>query len=135
MTKNLQDNFPMGLIFRTSWRVAPTKKKSLMGIWIFQKRFQKYRISVANWSQNLRFSHFSFGLIFKRITSQIWKFSQNLRLSYFSFGFIFKRICSHIWKFSQNLRFSYCSFGLIFKRIYSQKKASLARTVPKPSRR
>ena len=35
LKKNVQANFLMGLIFRTSWRVAPTKKKSLMGIWIF----------------------------------------------------------------------------------------------------
>ena len=27
MKKNVQGNFLMGLIFRTSWRVAPTKKK------------------------------------------------------------------------------------------------------------
>ena len=35
MKKNVQANFLMGLIFRTSWRVAPTKKKFPMGIWIF----------------------------------------------------------------------------------------------------
>ena len=35
LKKNVQANFLMGLIFRTSWRVAPTKKKSLMEIWIF----------------------------------------------------------------------------------------------------
>ena len=35
LKKNVQANFVMGLIFRTSWRVAPTKKKFLMGIWIF----------------------------------------------------------------------------------------------------
>ena len=31
MKKNVQANFLMGLIFRTSWRVAPTKKNSLWG--------------------------------------------------------------------------------------------------------
>ena len=35
LKKNVQANFFMGLIFRTSWRVAPMKKKSFMGIWIF----------------------------------------------------------------------------------------------------
>ena len=35
MKKNVQANFLMGLIFRTSWRVAPTKKKFPMGICIF----------------------------------------------------------------------------------------------------
>ena len=36
MKKNVQANFLMGLIFRTSWRVAPTKKKnSLWGSGFF----------------------------------------------------------------------------------------------------
>ena len=35
MEKNVQDNFLMGLIFRTSRRVGPTKIKIPMGIWIF----------------------------------------------------------------------------------------------------
>ena len=34
----------------------------------------------------MRFSYFSFGLILKRISSQILRYSQNLRFSYFSFG-------------------------------------------------
>ena len=33
--ENVHNNYLMGLIFSTSWRVAPTKKKFLMGIWIF----------------------------------------------------------------------------------------------------
>ena len=35
LEKNLQENFFMGLIFKTSWRVAPMKNKFHMGIWIF----------------------------------------------------------------------------------------------------
>ena len=41
MGEKVHNNYLMGLIFSTSWRVAPTKIKFLMGIWIFQKRFQK----------------------------------------------------------------------------------------------
>ena len=33
--ENVHNNCLMGLIFSTSWRVAPKKKKFLMGIWIF----------------------------------------------------------------------------------------------------
>ena len=33
--ENVHNNYLMGLIFGTSWRVALTKKKFLMGIWIF----------------------------------------------------------------------------------------------------
>ena len=46
-----------------------------------------------------------------------------------------RRFRGQIWRFSQKLRFSHFSFGLIFKKISSQKKASLASTVPKPSMR
>ena len=35
LKKNVQANFLMGLIFRTSWRVAPMKNFFLMGICIF----------------------------------------------------------------------------------------------------
>ena len=35
LKKNVQANFLMGLIFWTSWRVAPMKNFFLMGIWIF----------------------------------------------------------------------------------------------------
>ena len=35
MKINVQNNFLMGLIFRTSWWIAPIKIKILMGIWIF----------------------------------------------------------------------------------------------------
>ena len=41
MGEKVHYNYLMGLIFSTSWSVAPTKIKFLMGIWIFQKRFQK----------------------------------------------------------------------------------------------
>ena len=37
----VHNNFLMGLIFSKCWRVALKKFKFLMGIWIFQKRFQK----------------------------------------------------------------------------------------------
>ena len=33
--ENVHNNYLMGLIFSTSWRVDPTKKKFPMGIWIF----------------------------------------------------------------------------------------------------
>ena len=33
--ENVHNNYLMGLIFSTSWRVGPTKKKIPMGIWIF----------------------------------------------------------------------------------------------------
>ena len=42
--ENVHNNCLMGLIFWTSWSVAPKKIKISMGIWIFQKKFQKYRI-------------------------------------------------------------------------------------------
>ena len=35
--ENVHNNYLMGLIFSTSWRVDPKKKKNLMGIWIFLK--------------------------------------------------------------------------------------------------
>ena len=34
--ENVHSNCLMGLIFSTSWRAAPTKKKFLMGIWILE---------------------------------------------------------------------------------------------------
>ena len=33
--ENVHNNYLMGLIFSTSWRVDPKKKKLLTGIWIF----------------------------------------------------------------------------------------------------
>ena len=33
--ENVHNNYLMGLIFSTSWRVGPTKKKFHMLIWIF----------------------------------------------------------------------------------------------------
>ena len=33
--ENMHNNYLMGLIFSTSWRVDPKKKKFLTGIWIF----------------------------------------------------------------------------------------------------
>ena len=33
--ENVHNNYLMGLIFSTSWRAGPKKKKFLMGIWIF----------------------------------------------------------------------------------------------------
>ena len=41
MKEKVHNNYLMGFIFSTSWRVALTKIKFFMGIWIFQKRFQK----------------------------------------------------------------------------------------------
>ena len=123
--EKVHNNSLMGLIFGTSRRVALTKKKnSLWGYGFFKKGFKSNGFQVVVWSQNLSFFLF-------RISSQIWRFSPKLRyLSIFLF-----RISSQIWRFSQKLRFSHFSFGLIFIMISSQKKASLARTVPKPSMR
>ena len=70
MGKNVHNNYLMGLIFWKCWSVALKKFRIFMGIWIFFKTFQKYRFHVVVWSQNLRFSFFSYGLIFKRISSQ-----------------------------------------------------------------
>ena len=39
--KNVHNNYLMGLIVSTSLRVAPTKIRFLIGIWIFKKSFQK----------------------------------------------------------------------------------------------
>ena len=134
--ENVHNSCLMGLIFSISWRVTPKKIKMLMGIWIFQKRFQKYRFQVGVWSQNLRFSYFSFALILKRIFKPkkrleifilfVWlDFSKDFQpnLEFFAKFDIFilfvwldfKRIYCQIWRFSQNLRFSYFSFGLILK--------------------
>ena len=35
--ENVHNNYLMGLIFSTSWRVELTKKKVPIGIWIFGK--------------------------------------------------------------------------------------------------
>ena len=42
LKKNVQANFLMGLIFRTSWRVAPTKKNPLWGSGFLQFWVPKY---------------------------------------------------------------------------------------------
>ena len=42
--ENVHNNYLMGLIFSTSWRVDPKKKKFLTGIWILEFCTQKYRI-------------------------------------------------------------------------------------------
>ena len=41
MEQTVHNNYLIGLIFWKCWRVALKKFKFLMGIWIFQKRFQK----------------------------------------------------------------------------------------------
>ena len=64
-----------------------------------------------------------------------WQIEHKLDHIFFLYRFFLFRISSQILRFSQKLRFSHFLFGLIFKRISSQKKASLARTVPKPSMR
>ena len=70
MREKVHNNYLMGLIFSTSWSVAPTKKKnSIWGYGFFKKGFKSNGFQVVVWSQNLRFSYFSFGLIFKRISS------------------------------------------------------------------
>ena len=68
--KNVQNNYLMGLIFSTSWRVATMKIEFYMGIWFFKKHFESHGFHVVVWSQNVRFSYFSFGLIFQRILAK-----------------------------------------------------------------
>ena len=67
--ESVHNNYLMGLIFGTSRRVALTKKNSVWGYGFFKKGFKSNGFQVVVWSQNLRFSYFSFGLIFKRISS------------------------------------------------------------------
>ena len=130
MGDKLHNNYLMGLIFLTSWSVAPTKKKkSLWEYGFFKKGFKSNRFQVVVWSQNLSFFLF-------RISSQILRFSPKLRyLSIFLF-----RISSQIWRFSQKLRFSFlkgfqAKKGLVLHVLcQSHPCASLARTVLKPSR-
>ena len=113
LSKNVQANFLMGLIFWKCWRVALKKFKFCMGIWIFLKKgFKSNGFHVVVWSQNLRFFLF-------RISSQIWRFSQIFRFSHFSFGLIFKRISSQ----KRLVLHVLCP---------SHSCASLARTVLKP---
>ena len=64
--KNMQNSFLMGLMFWISWRVSPQKIKIFMEICIFKKRSKSIGFQVVVWSQNLRFSYFLFGFIFKR---------------------------------------------------------------------
>ena len=42
--ENVHNNYLMGLIFSTSWRVDPKKKNSLWGSGFFEKWVPKYRI-------------------------------------------------------------------------------------------
>ena len=70
MGEKVHNNYLMGLIFSTSWMVAPKKNKILWGYDFFKKLFKSNRFQVIVWSQKFRFSYFSFGLIFKRIPSQ-----------------------------------------------------------------
>ena len=60
MGEKVHNNYLVGLIFSTSWRVAPTKIKFLMGYGVLKKGFKSNRFQVVVWSQNLRFSYFSF---------------------------------------------------------------------------
>ena len=119
LKKNVQANFVMGLIFRTSWRVAPTKKKFLMGIWIFGILCTNvFELSIDNPCQN-------FEVFF------IQDFQPNLEV--FAKIEIFEIF--FIQDFQPNLEVFAKIEIFIFKRISSQKRASLARTVPKPSMR
>ena len=89
--ENVHNNCLMGLIFSTSWRVAPTKIKFFMGIWIFQKGFKSNRFQVVVWSQNLSFFYLGF-------PAKFWGFRQNLDICIFLF-----RISSQIWRFMASL--------------------------------
>merc|ERR1712121_390300 len=60
---------------------------SLWGYGFFKKGFKSNGFQLIVWSQNLRF-------FLLRISSQIWRFSKKLRFSHFSFGLVFKRISS-----------------------------------------
>ena len=42
--ENVHNNYLMGLIFSTNWRVGPKKKKSLWGSGVLEFCTQKYRI-------------------------------------------------------------------------------------------
>ena len=67
---------------------CPQEIKIPYGDMDFSKKVSKVTdFMVVVGSQNLRFFLF-------RISSQIWRFSQKLRFSHFSFGLIFKRISS-----------------------------------------
>merc|ERR1712212_1436120 len=58
--EKVHNNYLMGLIFSTSWSAPPRKKNSLWGYGFFKKGFKSNRFQVVVWSQNLRFSYFSF---------------------------------------------------------------------------
>ena len=60
MGENVHNNYLMGLIFLTSWRVVPNKIKFIWGYEFFKKLFKSNRFQVVVWSQHLRFSYFSF---------------------------------------------------------------------------
>ena len=77
-------------------------------------------------------NNFLMGLIFwKCWRVALKKFKMHMGIWIFQKPFKSNRFQIVVW--SQNLRFSYFLFELIFESIYSQKKASLARTVLKPS--
>ena len=71
MKKNVQANFLMGLIFRTSWRVAPTKKKIPYGDLDFWNFVYKHfgingRVHVSNFTSFQTF--FYKGISFVKLT-------------------------------------------------------------------
>ena len=69
--ENVHNNYLMGLIFSTSWRVDPKKKKnSLWGSGFFEFCTQKYRILRKGFlSKILGFSEISFkGISFGKLT-------------------------------------------------------------------
>ena len=72
---------------------------------------------------------------FSKVTDSGSSLEPKFEIFILLFGLIFLKISSQILRFLQKLRVSYFSFGLVVKRISSQKKASLASTVPKPSMR
>ena len=70
--ENVHNNYLMGLIFSTSWRVDPKKKNSLRGSGFFEFCMQKYRILRKKFlSEILVFSGISFkGICFGKLTPE-----------------------------------------------------------------
>ena len=70
--ENVHNNYLMGLIFSTSWRVDPKKKNSLRGSGFFDFCTKKYRILRKEFlSKILVFSEISFkGISFGKLTPE-----------------------------------------------------------------
>ena len=136
--KNLHNNYLMGLIFSTSWRVAPKKIKILMGIWNNKKKtFQKYPISGNSLEPK-------FEIFFKGFPAKFGGFRKNWDFHIFRLASFLKGFPSKFRGF-RKIRDFY-TFGLAwFLKGFTAKKrlvlhvlcpshpcASLARTVLKP---